>query len=273
LQGMYKEGLLAQDFATMEFPQAGQQLAASMVGISYGSFPMPLLFLGANVANDPEADWLILPILTVDGSPPMPQSYTSGVSSFVFVKKGMAHPEAVVKVINLNVQPEPPDTEIRNPEDIDVEIESQRNKYRFAGGLERPGRILDMHIHVMDAFATGDTSRLIPEEMLTYEQVIYSRETRGDGYFMLIGSEPNTTFYLMRKNFESRHYLVNGFMGLPTETMIAQETLLITELNVAVFAVIMGEDISVWDAAVESWKIGGGNDITREVNEWYAANK
>jgi hypothetical protein len=36
--------------------------------------------------------------------------------------------------------------------------------------------------------------------------------------------------------------------------------------------VIAGEDISVYDAAVDAWKAGGGDDITKEVNDWYAKN-
>lgn len=33
----------------------------------------------------------------------------------------------------------------------------------------------------------------------------------------------------------------------------------------------MGEDISVYDEAVSNWFANGGQTITDEVNEWYAA--
>jgi putative aldouronate transport system substrate-binding protein len=35
------------------------------------------------------------------------------------------------------------------------------------------------------------------------------------------------------------------------------------------FDVVMGADISVWDRAVARWKADGGDQITKEVNDWY----
>ena len=37
--------------------------------------------------------------------------------------------------------------------------------------------------------------------------------------------------------------------------------------------VITGDDISEFDKAVEKWYADGGEALTQEVNEWYAASK
>jgi putative aldouronate transport system substrate-binding protein len=55
--------------------------------------------------------------------------------------------------------------------------------------------------------------------------------------------------------------------------MTQKQNLLDTDLYTAIVKVIAGEDISVYDAAVDAWKAGGGDDITKEVNDWYAKNK
>ena len=65
--------------------------------------------------------------------------------------------------------------------------------------------------------------------------------------------------------------LPNAFSTVPTETMAMLGDVVNDALNTAMLEVIMGADISTYDKAVENWFASGGQQITDEVNEWYAS--
>lgn len=268
LQSMYAEGLLATDFATMEWSQAGQQLAQNLVGLSYGSYPMPTAFITANRSMNPEAEWIVMPIVSVDGSMSRPQAMMSRIDNYVFVRKGIAHPEAVVKVINLGLVV---DTEVDDDPNRDPELKD--HLYKFGSGIERPGKNLDIHDDIHEAMVSGNPDNLTAEETNLYNSIMYGIETRENTFFMVYGSEPNSTFYIMKQNMINKNYVVNEFQGPYTDTMVEHMGILDQSLNEAMFAVMMGGDISIFDNAVELWYSGMGGVITQEVNEWYANSK
>ena len=77
-------------------------------------------------------------------------------------------------------------------------------------------------------------------------------------------------FPLCAKQLEAGLY-VFSYDGPLTENMSLYEATLESELNNAMIKVIMGEDISVYEKAVEDWYANGGQDITDEVTEYYAS--
>jgi hypothetical protein len=68
--------------------------------------------------------------------------------------------------------------------------------------------------------------------------------------------------------------IINKFVGAPTKTMVDKNAYL-TKLQGEYFAkIIMGnEPVDAFDKFVEEWKKAGGDQITKEVNEWYAGIK
>ena len=64
------------------------------------------------------------------------------------------------------------------------------------------------------------------------------------------------------------------FTGPQTPTMMARATTLQWE-EIGMFnAIVTGEQpVSYFDTWVSSWMQKGGEQVTKEVNEWYAANK
>ena len=68
-------------------------------------------------------------------------------------------------------------------------------------------------------------------------------------------------------------YLVGGYNGPTTETMTLYQATINEALRNAMIKVIMGEDISVYEKAVEQWYATGGQDITDEVNAYFASNQ
>jgi putative aldouronate transport system substrate-binding protein len=64
----------------------------------------------------------------------------------------------------------------------------------------------------------------------------------------------------------------NAFTGVPTPTMVTRLSTLDDMRNETFTRIIMGElPISAFDTFVADWKRQGGDDITKEVNDWYKA--
>ena len=79
-------------------------------------------------------------------------------------------------------------------------------------------------------------------------------------------------FPIYAENLEKGLYLYS-YNGPLTETMTTYEKTLNSELDAAMVKVMMGEDIAVYEKAVEDWYKNGGQTITDEVNAYYAAQK
>ena len=71
-----------------------------------------------------------------------------------------------------------------------------------------------------------------------------------------------------------RSYLCLTFAGGATPTMIEQGETLEDYLTNSMDSIIIGEyPIDEFDKIVEEWRKRGGDQITKEVNEWYKSVK
>jgi putative aldouronate transport system substrate-binding protein len=65
----------------------------------------------------------------------------------------------------------------------------------------------------------------------------------------------------------------NEFFGAPTNAMVEKNPTL-AKMELETFSkIIMGDSIDKFDSFVEQWKKLGGDDITKEVNDWNQKNK
>jgi len=276
LQSLYKEGILSQEFPISEWTKAMEDLTMNRCGILYGAFAVPLVCLTANTVENPEAEWYIAPIVMADGSDSMPQSQFPGVEEYIFVKKGQPHPEAALKLINVNkfTGTDPVlSTEFATKDGYD------QHCYEFAVVIGRPRMLIDMQRWISKAIETGDTSEIEngPDAAMVMEH--YDRvmdglggKNRENNLWMILGPAPSA-MAVYGLNNETGNFVMNKFLGVRTETMITTWKTLEVETAAAMMQVIMGDDISVFDKAMEEWKTNGGDQITKEVNDWYAANK
>jgi putative aldouronate transport system substrate-binding protein len=262
LQQMYKDGLIAQDFAVKEGSVANQDVAASKVGIFYGSFADPLVGIKDNYANNKDAEWVIMTPPSADGSKFISQaSATPG--DFIFVKKGSKNPEAVVKVVNLNFKLADSDPEHYGTGADGIE----KHKYRFGCEMAHPWKNLEAYKAVSAAVASKDTSKLNGEQKGYYDKIV-----AGDKPFSgVFGSY--STFKVISEMKDNDQILVDAYQSLPTDTYVAKGETIKVSLDAALLGIIMGDDISNFDKAVDAWKKGGGDTITKEVNEWYTKSK
>lgn len=266
LQELYKQGLLSQDFSVKGGDTAGEDVASGKVGIEYGQFAQPLIDIKQNMDADKNAKWEVLTPAAADGS-----TYVSQASAipgaFIFVKKGCEHPEAVVKVMNLNFKlfEEDPNHYASGTDGFEF------HKYRFACETYMPWKNLNAYKAVSAAIVSKDTSKMNAEQKGYYDKIMEGTTAADKAYELVFGVD--STFSHVSDLKDHDQIITSLYESLPTDTQTSVGDTLKTTLDAAMMKVIMGADISTFDNAVAEWKKGGGDKITSELNEWYSSKK
>ncbi|UUZ93535.1 extracellular solute-binding protein [Paenibacillus sp. P25] len=103
LQTMFKNGELDQEFGIKDGGKVSEQIAAGKIGMEYGEQWNSIWPLQLNRNNDPKAQWRAYPIVSESGeTPKVPLKFST--TKFFAVKKGVKHPEAVIKMFNLHLE-------------------------------------------------------------------------------------------------------------------------------------------------------------------------
>lgn len=273
LQELYKAGLINKDFAVTDTSIAKEDVAAGKVGIAYGTY-----YLASGTADagkgEGKAEWAIVEIPTKDGSPAIAQSSVSR-QQFIFVNKKAKNPEAVVKLINLELDLMfNEDTEVVKkytthiPEGQTDPV--QTSKYVATVYFSSiPWQNLIRHKEATAALETEVKDFSIALSQTTYENLLKYKD--GDiaqwNAYHIFG--PNGTFSVIGKMWDEGRIILDEYQAIPTETMTEKKEILKDALETAMIKVIMGEDISVYEKAVKDWYTNGGQRMTDDVNEWY----
>jgi putative aldouronate transport system substrate-binding protein len=78
----------------------------------------------------------------------------------------------------------------------------------------------------------------------------------------------------MKQYIENDLFMRNKFVGAPTPSMVEFNATLSKLTNETFTRIILGDlPVDAFDEYVKNWSNLGGNKMTTEANEWYAANK
>lgn len=269
LQEMYKKGQIDKEFGVKDRGKAGELAAAGKVGMEFGAMWNPLWPLLDSKKNNPNAEWQAYPLVSVDDKPVRPQVGFATYQYFA-VKKGNAHPEALVKMLNLFV-------ETAWGETATQELYKQ---YFTGDGFENfklmpfqawPARKnLDLYLHVTAALDNNDPSALQPEEKDTYDKITAyvagSTDPNDWAYARIFGK--NSAYTVIDQYVNNKLLKMTEFYGAPTPTMVEKDSNLKNREFETFTKIIMGDSIDTFDKFVEEWKKLGGDEITQEVNDW-----
>lgn len=268
LQEMYKNGLIKEEFSVEDAATAGEDIAAGKVGISYGYYWGGSLSVKNNMDADANANWEIIAPPTADGS-----NYVGQVSAspggYLFVKKGCANPEAVVKMMNLDIKLMEEENSTYGATKDNASIYKYKLSFNASGGnMAEPWVSLSSAnaiISVLDG--TADEATLTDAQKVTYDSIKlgdrWASFYYGDGGIM----------QLVGKLKDNNQTLLDADLTLPTETQTTSAENLKTYLETSMLNIIMGDDVSKYDEAIAAWQRGGGDTITQEINEWYETTK
>lgn len=272
LADLYAKGQIDKEFATIDpWSKLGEDLAAGRAGIVFGQWWLPTFPLQSSKDADPNSDWRGYPIVSADEDPVKVQYSFTGGSSYA-VNKEFENPEVVVKLINIWWDR----THDGSSPNVDftqwAQAEDGSRYFFFAPLLSWPG--VDVRgVHIADALKANDPSKLNPEETGYYNDVLKYKDGDNSVWFNAAQyDELGGQQILSEVYFANDMVMPPAFYGAPTKTMADRQASLDRLEAETLFKIIMGETpIEEFDTFVEQWKKLGGEQITKEVNEW--ANK
>ena len=269
LQEMYKEGLFDPEFAVKDDNKIAEDVAAGKIGIYPGVFWSPLWPLAGSLDKDPKADWIALPAMQNKDGKSIAQN-TIFAYSWVVVRTGFAHPEAIYKSMNLWY-------EMFHGQYADKFNDMlSTDKYKPTADnwhtnakpvfFSNPEKNLMLSANYLEAKKANDPSLLKTGEARNRWALYKAGGSQGWAHDTFLSvSEPTL------KKYDGFQY--NEFLGTPTETMSMRMPNL-NKIEYETFAaIIMGDPIDKFDEFVNNWNAQGGADITKEVSAWYASVK
>lgn len=273
LQDMYKAGQIETDFGAKAKAKVGESLTAGKIGMAYLS-PFDVLAFQAGVDKDLAMEWKAYAIPSVDGKPALNQ-VGLGINGYWVVRKGYEHPEAILKLLDfwlntfyLNKSMDV-HYQYNNDKDTNQEIYIMSKIFAY-----KPFKNTDEALRITEAMESKDTSKLTPDDKGAYDNMNkYLKGDRSFWYWNAIfnkgGSASIEHYY---KN--SKLYMLNEFYSAPTPSM-ADKGPNLTKTQLETFTKIITGAVSIdeFDKFVDSWKKLGGDEMTKEANDWYVKNK
>lgn len=269
LQDLYSRGLIHKEFAAQDITRLGGYVAQGRLGILIGPFWYNNLYISSNFKADPDAEWVVINNLALNKGDTVASRAWNTTYRWLAVSADCEHPEAVVKTMNLWY-------EMWQGSLADWfwglqmtdEYYSIDMKYYSPIFFDPPLKNCGVGLHLREAFETGDTSKLNPEEINAYTKMKDPATQAGykASYLTWYGS-----FKLLNETYET--FVYDKYRG-PQDVMFSAMESMVDELETDTFVrIIMGEDISLFDAFVEQWHDEGGDYLTMMVNQWYMENK
>lgn len=279
LQAMYKDGLIDPEFGVKEWNQVFQDVNANKIGMYYGKMSAPFFFM-STAAVDPSIEWQSYPLPSVDGTAAKTQQ-DFPIQYYTVVKKGYKHPEAAIKLMNFILEVSQGTSElhdrlfneIRKPEhDAAVQATLTISAPLIKGGPALGN--LNQYLNINKAIDTNDLSVLATDEQKSnYEATLDYINTKNPasfGTYSIVG--PNGPFKVLNQYHANNQFLVDAFIGAATETMVTKQSTIDKFILEEFTKIIVGnKSVDEFDQLVSTWKNLGGEQITKEVNEWYAA--
>lgn len=263
LSELYKEGIFDREFAIKDGTKAAQTIAAGKVGIYFGEFWNPLWPLHDTIKNKTTANWVCYPVPGAAGTEFKP--YTPlNVNGYYFVRKGYAHPEALIIALNHFVEgyfggETPFINEWRDA------VNSDKYKNASIHGwlpffIDRPDKNLQYSKNLVKAVESNDPSILaMREEKDLYEKVKSDDLSNWPWGKIYLNSIPALDMYKER--------VYNGYLGAPTKSMTQKSAILVAKENEAFLSIITGtKPIEEFDKFVSEWMKLGGQQILDELN-------
>lgn len=285
LNEWYKKGYMAKDFAAQDVWGADAPVVSDIVKGEYaivmGSWWIPNWPLNDNKKNNPDAEWVVGPTLTVDGGTAKIMVPRYPINNVVAISRDFKNPEALFKMINWSIsyseKTNYPDFKEKATEAELLEY----NSYVYTWLPYRvfcPSSLVDNFNFVAEKDKAGITS-IKPEEGLNNTEFwgawsSYVKTKNGDAdasvwglYLSRLDPQGGVgKMYELYTNAEKQYDEVY----ITTPSMITKKSEMDKYRDSTFLSMIMGETpISSFDKYVSEWKNLGGNDIEKEVNEWY----
>ncbi len=273
LQDMFKVGQIDPEFGAKNLSKVYETIANGKVGMFYNAPYAGLSPLQAAKDKDPSMEWKAFPILSVDDKPALSQVGV-GVSNYWVVRKGVQNPEAVFKLLEFWLKTFYENTSNDIYQQYNTSADGNQVWLLNAMAAYKSYKNIDESLRIIEALDTKDLSKLTPEDKGVYDRIL--KFQAGDlsnwGWNLMFnkGGTMSVADYYRKNNL----YLVNEFITTPLPSMLEKKPVLDKLEFEALTKIILGQSsIDEFDNYVEQWNKQGGDEVVKDVNEWYKTAK
>ena len=280
LRSWIEQGLVDPEFKVKGSWPVSEDAVAGKAGIASAewwllSWPLPDAFKNGH-------DWRAYPILFDESVTDKKVGGVATLGNRYVVRKGYEHPEALVKMYNLF-------QERVMSMNYDIKIYKGDDEFNYEGltavyAVVGHDRNMRNHIVVTEAVDKRDTSLLenVDQEKL-YKDIINYMENmdtltideQAAAWGGHAGAYGPTSVYGRLKYYgDNDMYNVDPFYGAATPAMLEYAGTLKSNTAEMILLIMTGDKpIDYFDEFVTNWKALGGDEMTKEVNEWYQAQQ
>ncbi|MEC0372567.1 extracellular solute-binding protein [Paenibacillus chibensis] len=276
LQDMFKKGLIDPEFTVKDMQKESELIFSNKIGVLYGAEWTPAhLAQGAVKDGKVVQDWKVYRLPSVDGTEASTQ-IELGTGSYYVVSKKAKHPEALIKLLNQWIA-------------VDNHPTPEQKVYEYGKDLKEKGNNYWLLNPVMAFNLSSNNGEVLPKAIETKDAslaVTKDQKTRYERAMKYVNGEDISMWWeylisgpngaVSNIPYLKAHDLFhqNKFYGAPTPTMVEKREILNRKRDEIFTKIIMNQvSIDEFDKFVAEWKKLGGDDITKEVNEWYAKSK
>lgn len=274
LSAMYKEGLIDKQFAVRSNEEKEALVINGQVGMLFNPWWIGYTNYKDSIKQDPDAVWVAVsaPVDENGKFKTIRQDPVGG--GIVVVKKDFAHPEAIMKSVNLttdflysltddaiNYKKEHPDEMLtdasrwnNDPTQIPMQVDYDDVLKRYYDDL-------------MKADQSGDASAVQEDRVVSFKAYQEFKEKGNDVDVNTYGEYLSRIEGQREANNPNLEVIPAGFYGT-TETMKLKWANLQKLEEETILKIIMGQaPVDEFDKFVDTWKRTGGDEITEEVNQ------
>jgi putative aldouronate transport system substrate-binding protein len=275
LQTLFADGVITQEFGTYGWAEEQEAITSGRQGILFGEYWHPLAMLQSAMTADEQADWRAYPVMSFDGSLPEVQC-AGGFAGYYAVSNKCQNPEAVFLLLDVFI-------------DLFLETKDFETYSKFVNSpsgdeiwqLACPVRADDnvrrgigVHESVM-GFQNGSMSKdqMVPEAVGVSERAeAYRNGDRTMWSWDYIYKE-NGSMSVVKSYFDNNQFKENMFFGPISDDLSRKTAALAKLVDETYINIVKGADISEFDKARDQWLSIGGDEYTKQVNEWYQTYK
>ncbi|MBB6670111.1 extracellular solute-binding protein [Cohnella nanjingensis] len=268
LQDMYSKKLIDPEFGVKDGTKVAESTTAGKIGIEFGAMWNSIWPLNGSKENEKDSgDWIAIPLVSSDDKPAL-SLVSSPATNYHVVNKNFKHPEALIKMVNEWVENTMGPNANNNkygttPEGKEI---FKMSMFRVWG----PKQNLEIYQTMQTVLQTKDTSKLNASDKTTYDKIVAYQggDIKSWGTAAIFG--PGGSQSILEQIDKNKEWVFNEYYGAPTQTEIDRGATLSKIQNETFLKIIMGkESIDEFDKFVDQWKKLGGDQLTKEVNEWY----
>ena len=270
----FNKGYIESDFTTKSGNMSYQDIYNGKNGILFGELWSAYWPLIMHRDTDPEADWIAVPIVNNGSQQGMVARDAAQCVGIIVARKGVEHPEAIVKMTNLfhDLNNNPDTMEF---EKFNTAMDGNQLLHVYPMYIYNPSFNYDAYLEISAAQASGDFDGLCDGYKMLYEQGINFELGLEGGDWAAARSylAGNTALAVCESYVKNKDIMFREYTGDPTEHMLDNEPTVKKMFDVMAANVITGNSsISAFDDFIKSWDEIYGNTATQEVNDWFVAN-